>query len=487
MNERRRQTPGAGAGPDRAPSGSPPGEASSAGSTSARQWTSGRRIGTSRSSTTRRSCAVPAGGALQASGGERLRPPTRLPLCSTGMRAPSAKATLATESVSGARRLGWFHAERASPARRLRNRVPMRVTGLPYPSRAGTENGRRCRAPAGLRRLTPRGALTTMCRVSDRCSVRPNRAERGTMASTVGVISAAITCFGDDDHIDDGRTREHLEWIIEGGVHAVIVSGTCGEFSTLSPDERRHLITKFVEWVDGRIPVFAGVMHTSTHAAVSLARHAQEAGATAVMSVSPYYSGPPEREILTYFRDIAGAVDIPLIVYNNPWSSGVSLSVSALATLANEGTAAMIKDSHGDPSRLHDLRALVPASTSLIYGEDFGSFEALLVGADGWVAGVANFMPRRAVRLWDLIAAGKFDEARRHWYDILPLVNITSHKEFFGLAEERPDFIQVYKAALEVLGFPAGGCRRPLLPLTEADATLLKKLIAEGGLARESA
>src|SRR5579862_2630131 len=354
-------------------------------------------------------------------------------------------------------------------------------------SRARTENGRRVSGAGRLRRLTARGALTTMCRDSDRCSVRPNSAERGTMASTVGVISAAITCFGDDDHIDDGRTREHLEWIIEGGVHAVIVSGTCGEFSTLSPDERRHLITKFVEWVDGRIPVFAGVMHTSTHVAVSLARHAQEAGATAVMSVSPYYSGPPEREILTYFRDIAGAVDIPLIVYNNPWSSGVSLSVSALATLANEGTAAMIKDSHGDPSRLHDLRALVPASTSLIYGEDFGSFEALLVGADGWVAGVANFMPRRAVRLWDLIAAGKFDEARRHWYDILPLVNITSHKEFFGLAEERPDFIQVYKAALEILGFPAGGCRRPLLPLTEADTTLLKKLIAEGGLARESA
>jgi 4-hydroxy-tetrahydrodipicolinate synthase len=307
------------------------------------------------------------------------------------------------------------------------------------------------------------------------------------VVSTVGVISAAITCFGSDGAVDFERTHQHLDWLVEGGIHAVIVSGTCGEFSTLDLDDRRRLVEHFVEWVDGRIPVYAGVMHTSTGVAVSLARHAQQAGATAVMSVSPYYSGPPEREILAYFRDIAAAVDLPVIVYNNPWASGVSLSVPALARLANEGTAAMIKDSNGDPSRLHDLRALVPESTALIYGEDFGSFEALLAGADGWVAGVANFMPRRAVKLWDLIAAGKYDEARGHWYDILPLVNITSHKEFFGLAEERPDFIQVYKAALELLGFPAGSCRRPLLPLSEADAALLERLVTEAGLTRDSA
>lgn len=305
--------------------------------------------------------------------------------------------------------------------------------------------------------------------------------------ATVGVISAAITCFADDGSVDETRTREHLEWLIDGGVHALIVSGTCGEFSTLSPEERRRLIASSCEWVGGRVPVYAGVMHTSTEVAVSLAKHAQDAGATAVMSVAPYYSGPPEREILAYFRDIAAAVDVPLIVYNNPWASGVALSVAALATLAREGTAAMIKDSHGDASRLHDLRALVPESTSLIYGEDFGSFEALLAGADGWVAGVSNFMPRHAVTLWDLIAAGKYDEARGHWYDILPLVNITSHKEFFGLTEERPDFIQVYKAALEALGFPAGACRRPLLPLTDADDALLRRLIGEAGLTRKNA
>jgi dihydrodipicolinate synthase/N-acetylneuraminate lyase len=309
----------------------------------------------------------------------------------------------------------------------------------------------------------------------------------GDVSSTVGVICAAITCFNSGGAVDLGQTHEHVDWLIEGGVHALIVSGTCGEFGTLAVDDRKTLIAKFVEWVDGRVPVYAGVMHTSTDVAVTLARHAEQTGASAVMSVSPYYSGPPEREILAYFRDIAEAIEIPLIVYNNPWASGVSLSIPALAKLANEGTAAMIKDSNGDPSRLHDLRALVPESTALIYGEDYGSFEALLAGADGWVAGVSNFMPRHAVKLWDLIASGKFDEARGHWYEILPLVNITSHKEFFGMPEERPDFIQVYKSALETLGFAAGPCRRPLLPLTDEEAALLERLIAEARLTRGNA
>lgn len=304
---------------------------------------------------------------------------------------------------------------------------------------------------------------------------------------TVGVISANVTCFDDGGEVDFKRTREHLEWIIAAGVHAVIASGTCGEFASLDIDERRTLIENFVEWAAGRIPVFAGVMHTSTRTAVSLAKHAEAAGATAIMSVSPYYSAPPERELLAYFRDLAASVAIPLIVYNNPGASGVSLSVPALAMLANEGTARMIKDSHGDPSRLHDLRWLAPEATSLIYGEDFGSFEAVLAGADGWVAGVANFMPRHSVQLWDLIRDGKHEEARALWYRMLPLINITSHKELFGGADERPDFIQIYKAALEHLGFPAGQCRRPLLPLDDGDLATLHRLMDEFGLTRDSA
>lgn len=307
------------------------------------------------------------------------------------------------------------------------------------------------------------------------------------MGRTIGVMCPAITCFDASGAVDYERTRENVEWAIVGGVHAVIGVGTCGEFFTLEEAERQRLAEKYVEWVDGRVPLYVGVMHTATNVAVRLAKHAESVGATGVMSVSPYYSNPPEREVLGYFRDIAAAIQIPLCVYNNPAASGVSISVSALATLANEGTAKVIKDSHGDPTRLHDLRWLVSEETSLVYGEDSGAFEALLAGADGWVAGVSNFMPRHSVRLWDIIQAGDLDAARRHWRQILPLVDATSFTWVFGRPEERPDFIQVYKHALEHMGFPAGQCRRPLLPLPDAELARLHELMDDLQLARDTA
>lgn len=251
--------------------------------------------------------------------------------------------------------------------------------------------------------------------------------------------------------------------------------------------EREELGEKFVEWVDGRIPVYLGIMHTATHVAVRLAKQAQSVGATGVMSVSPYYSAPPEREVLRYFREIASAIDIPLCVYNNPPASGVSVSVNALAELANDGTARVIKDSHGDPTRLHNLRLLVPEDTSLVYGEDSGAFEALVAGADGWVAGVSNFMPRHSVQLWDLVQIGDIQAALKHWYTILPLVNITSFTWVLDRPEERPDFIQVYKAALRKMGRPAGDCRQPLLPLPDDELAVLHGLVDDLGLTMETA
>jgi 4-hydroxy-tetrahydrodipicolinate synthase len=299
------------------------------------------------------------------------------------------------------------------------------------------------------------------------------------MARTVGVMPPCITFFDRDARIDWPRTQAHVDWLIAAGADALLAGGTCGEFFAMETKERELLAVRFVEWVDGRVPVYVGVMHTSTAIAVRLARHAEAVGVSGVMSVSPYYSSPPEREVLQYFRDIADAVEVPLIVYNNPPASGVSLSVSALAELAQDGTAAMIKESHGDPTRIHDLRLKVPETTPLVYGEDYGAFEALAVGADGWVAGVANFMPHEAVRLWKLVRSDDLDAARRHWFRILPLVNMTSHKPMYGRAEERPDFIQIYKAALDELGLGGGPCRRPLLPLPNEDVEYLRGLLAE--------
>jgi dihydrodipicolinate synthase/N-acetylneuraminate lyase len=302
----------------------------------------------------------------------------------------------------------------------------------------------------------------------------------------IGVVCPSVTFFDEDDRIDWGRTEAHLEWLLEAGVNAFLAGGTCAEFYALDDQERALLIARVTQCVAGRVPVYAGVMHTSTAAAIGLARKAEEAGATGVFSVPPYYSGPPEREVVQYYRDIAGSVRIPLMAYNNPAAAGVSLSIPCIAALAQEGTIQLVKESHGDPARVHDLRALVPDSVQVIYGEDYGAFEAIMAGADGWVAGVSNFMPRHAVRLWSLCISGDVGAARDYWYKILPLVNMTSHKWSYGQPDERPDFIQIFKAALDLRGLHGGPSRRPLLPLSDEDLAYLTRLMEQADLSPEA-
>lgn len=297
------------------------------------------------------------------------------------------------------------------------------------------------------------------------------------MANKVGVAIPCVTLFTEDLAVDTGRTLDNIDWLIAGGANAILVSGTCGEFQTLTGEERRGLITNGIERIDGRVPVYVGVMHTSTREAVSLARLAADKGATAVMSVPPYYSGPPFRESKQYFEDIAAAVEIPLIVYNNPGAAGIALSVQEIGELAHEGTAAMIKESHGDPARIHDLRLVVPDGVPVMYGEDYGAFEAMMVGADGWFAGIGNVIPHKSAELWELCASGDAAAARALWFDLLPFVNMTSFKPMYGRPDERPDFIQIFKAGLDQIGRYGGPCRRPLLPLPAEDVQHLRGLL----------
>jgi 4-hydroxy-tetrahydrodipicolinate synthase len=293
----------------------------------------------------------------------------------------------------------------------------------------------------------------------------------------VGVIIPCVTVFDDGGELDLAATTSNIDWLIDAGVNALLVSGSCGEFSALEEHERCGLVEAAIEATDGRVPVFVGVMHTATAVAQRLARHAQQAGAAAVMSVPPYYSSGPEREVMQYFRDIAGAIEIPLIVYNNPGASGVALTVQTLGELATEGTTSMIKESHGDPTRIHDLRLVCPQSTRLIYGEDYGALEALLVGADGWVAGIGNIVPELAVGLYRAVSELDVAAARKLWFELLPLINMTSFKPMFGRVDERPDYIQIFKAGLTLRGRPGGLPRRPLLALPDADLNYLSGLL----------
>ncbi len=286
---------------------------------------------------------------------------------------------------------------------------------------------------------------------------------------SIGVFGVPVTIFNNDLSIDWKSTEEHTNWIIQSGVRTLLCGGTVAELHALEPSERVELIERFLGWVDGRLPVYPCVSSTSTQGAIKLAHLAQSAGAHGVFCTPPYYGAMTENECLTFFRDVAGAIDIPLMAYNNPWATTVRMSLPAMVQLAKEGTIESVKDSQGDPTPCHNLRLLAPDSVKVIYGEDTSAFEAIMAGADGWVSGVGNFMPRRSVKLWDLCVSGNAAEARSCWYEVLPAINMTSVKPAFGRPEERPDFCQVYKAALDHMGLRGGPCRPPLAPLSQQD------------------
>lgn len=302
------------------------------------------------------------------------------------------------------------------------------------------------------------------------------------MGKEVGLLVPIITIFNEDESINEKATREQVDFLFDNGIHGLLCGGTCTEFSSMSMEERMKVHEIVMDQTKGRGPVFIGVACPGTGESIKLSRHAEKIGATGIFAVAPYYMLPTEAEIKQYYKDVAASVKIPFLLYNNPGLSGVGLSVPAIAELSNSGVSPYIKECYGDPARIQDLKLMCSDDTVILYGEDYGVFQGLLVGANGWTAGCANFIPRECVELWNLIKVKKdYNAAYQHWYKILPILNMTSKKEMYGKPDERPDFIQIYKAALNMLGRTGGICRKPLLPIDDDDKAYLRKLLIDLG------
>lgn len=299
----------------------------------------------------------------------------------------------------------------------------------------------------------------------------------------VGLLIPIITMFNEDESINEQAIRDHIDFLFENGVNGILCGGTCTEFASMTVAERKRVHEVVVDQVGDRGLVFIGVAHPGTGVSIDLAKHAEKIGAYGIFAVAPYYMLPTEEEVKQYYRDVASSVSIPFLLYNNPGLSGVGLSVEAIAELVNEGTAQFVKECYGDPARIQDLKLKCREDATIIYGEDYGAFQGLLVGANGWTAGCANFIPKECVQLWKYLKEDKdYFKALEHWYKILPALNMTSKKDMYGKnGDERPDFIQIYREGLKIRGRFGGVSRKPLLPLDDGDIEYLKTLMADLG------
>lgn len=286
-----------------------------------------------------------------------------------------------------------------------------------------------------------------------------------------GCLVAMVTPFSADGGLDLDGLRRNVDWLIAEGVHGLIPSGSAGEFLQLRDEERADLIATTIDQAAGRVPVVAGVTSDWTAEVVSWARFARDAGAAAIMVAPPFYSLPDEDEVFAHYRAVSEASDLPVMVYNNPATTGLDLTPAVLGRLSALPTLRYVKESTRDVRRIAQIAKLAHGRMQVFAG--IHALESLLVGAAGWVSVPANVLPAESAQLFEAAAASELDRARvldaRLW-------------EIMELEDETGKYVQVYKRALELMGRPAGAPRSPRLPLNADEERRLIDILDALGL-----
>ena len=285
-----------------------------------------------------------------------------------------------------------------------------------------------------------------------------------------GVFPAATTQFGQDGALDISATLKHLDVMIAGGVHGFVMLGTVGENCSIEYSEKLELLQATVEHVAGRVPILTGVAEYTTDLACRYSAAAKDAGVDGLMVLPAMVYKTDTRETVAHFRSVAGASDLPIMVYNNPVSYGVDIQPEAFVELADEPNFTTIKESSEDPRRITHLRNLCGERYQLFAGVDDLVLESLVLGIDGWVSGLVNAFPVENRLIWDLVEEGRWEEARQvyRWYT--PLLKL----------DTLPKLVQYIKLAVQECGYGSELTRAPRLTIEGAEREEILAIIRKG-------
>ncbi len=216
-----------------------------------------------------------------------------------------------------------------------------------------------------------------------------------------GIIPAMVTLFKGDQEIDESAIREHIDYLVDAGVHGIFILGSTGEFAYLSESEKRQLIEITTDQIRGKIPLLVGISSTSTKLAIELAKFAEKKEATAVMAVIPTYFPLENANIIMHYEKIANAIEIPLYAYNFPMTTGIDLSPKLVAKLAEREILAGIKETVTDITHIEKVIELTPDEFCVICGTELLLKKGLMAGVDGAILGMGNCFPHLLVQIWE--------------------------------------------------------------------------------------
>jgi len=290
-----------------------------------------------------------------------------------------------------------------------------------------------------------------------------------------GVFTALVTPLKANGEIHLPKLERFVDHQIQQGIHGLIPLGSTGEFYALSPAERQQVLETTLAAAAGRVPVVAGANAGSTREVVAFARQAEQLGCAGVLLAAPYYSLPTPDELFAHFRAVNDAIGIPIMLYNYPGRTGVDMSPEFIAGLTALEHVQYIKESTGEMARMTTLMRLCGERLGVFCGCDTIALESFMVGAIGWVGGVANVLPASHARLYELSVVKKdYVSARKLFFEMLPTLE---------LMEGGGKYTQWVKAACAILGRDVGIPRQPLGAATKAECGQLRqalRLCAEG-------
>jgi 4-hydroxy-tetrahydrodipicolinate synthase len=287
-----------------------------------------------------------------------------------------------------------------------------------------------------------------------------------------GIMVALITPYTSDGGVDYAAIDTHVNRMIEAGVHGLVPGGSTGEFPALTTEERKKSLEQVIKAAAGRVPVIAGIGDLSTAKTVDLARHAAQAGAAALMVVPPFYDAPNLCQLRELMKEVHEASGIPIMYYNIPSASGVSLKPEEIASLADVGVK-YLKDTSGNGPAFTELLFGHENRITAFNGWDTLTFYGLAAGAKGSVWGATNIIPELSIELWNTLAVqGDLPKARELWKKIWPICNFL----------ESHNYSAAVKTGMELRGWKTGGVRKPFALLGNNTKAELASLLEKAGI-----
>ncbi|MBR3119009.1 4-hydroxy-tetrahydrodipicolinate synthase [Oceanobacillus profundus] len=290
------------------------------------------------------------------------------------------------------------------------------------------------------------------------------------MTTIRGAYPVLITPMTQEQKIDWDGVKNNVHYFVDQGVAGIVINGSTGEFVSLSKEEKFQMVATVMEEVGGRIPVIVGTAAETTKETIEHTKQAEAHEAAGALIIPPYYMKPKENEMYHHFKEVSRVTNLPIMLYNNPFTSGVNMSTDLMLQIGKEcENVRLIKESSGEIDKVRDLARKGKGDFEVFCGAEELVMESYFVGATGWISVAGNIVPKLVTDMYNHFQKGELEEAWAINDRILPLCTFL---------EGSGKYVQIVKRAMELTGNAGGPARFPRLGLSPEEDEKLKELLA---------